>query len=59
MVYISNCPVCKHLIKDGYCKAFPDGIPEDIWDGYNYKEGKYPSKDTSKDCGNGYKYEHK
>ena len=49
--------MCKHLIKDEYCKAFPDGIPEDIWDGYNYKERKYPSRDTSKDCGNGYKFE--
>lgn len=32
------CIECKHLDTDGtevFCKAFPDGIPDDILDGNN------------------------
>ena len=57
MVHISNCPVCKHLIKDGYCKAFADGIPQDVWDGYNYVKNEPPSINTFIKCNGDYKYE--
>ena len=27
---MSQCSICKHYLKDSKCKAFVDGIPEDI-----------------------------
>lgn len=26
-----TCIICKHFISHGCCKAFPDGIPPQIW----------------------------
>ncbi|MCJ7572187.1 MAG: hypothetical protein MUO82_10000 [Candidatus Thermoplasmatota archaeon] len=31
MTFDSDCGKCKHLKGEGYCKAYPDGIPMDIW----------------------------
>jgi hypothetical protein len=33
-VYPKECMFCRHLsFMDEACKAFPNGIPEDIWEG--------------------------
>ena len=29
----SNCPKCVHLISSMKCKAFPEGIPPEMWKG--------------------------
>ncbi|MCD1293580.1 hypothetical protein CUJ83_01030 [Methanocella sp. CWC-04] len=45
MVFSPVCSYCKHWIPDFYhriCKAFPDGIPEEIWLGDNDHQGPYP-----------------
>jgi hypothetical protein len=31
LTYLSECMKCKHFITTGHCKAYPDGIPMDIW----------------------------
>jgi hypothetical protein len=31
MTYASDCMKCKFLKDNGFCDAFPDGIPMDIW----------------------------
>jgi hypothetical protein len=44
-VYSPVCTHCKHLIiKPGerICKAFPDGIPLEIWLGLNKHTVQYP-----------------
>ncbi|MBN2734736.1 MAG: hypothetical protein JXQ82_07770 [Methanomicrobiaceae archaeon] len=48
----SRCGVCKHFKgwkeKTGWangievCDAFPDGIPDDIWEGKNNHDESYP-----------------
>ncbi len=31
LTYESHCMRCKHLITEGRCTAFPDGIPMTVW----------------------------
>lgn len=49
------CYKCKHYLKDSAnppkCKAFPSGIPEEIFDGLNKHKEKYPGD-------HGIQYEH-
>lgn len=45
------CYLCKHFLPDiwkgktGICKAFPGGIPEDIW--YNREDHRSPYPDDN------------
>jgi hypothetical protein len=41
---LSSCSECKNAdrVKIGTCKAFPDGIPEEIWIGKNDHKNSYP-----------------
>ena len=44
-IYSKVCVYCAHLITDPEgrtCKAFPDGIPMEIWDGRNDHRKPYP-----------------
>lgn len=44
--YSEQCSYCKHLLNDGIdrkCRAFPEGIPKDIWK--NKKKHDKPLKD--------------
>lgn len=39
------CFQCKHLdAKDFKCKAFPEGIPDEILGGFNYHENPLPGQ---------------
>jgi len=39
-----TCDLCKHLRKPSLhtCDAFPDGIPDEIWEGKNDHKKPYP-----------------
>jgi hypothetical protein len=39
--YRPICFYCKHL-KRGDCKAFPDGIPDDIWEARSLHRTPFP-----------------
>jgi len=46
--HTSSSPVCLYCDRyDGYgvkkCRAFPDGIPDDIWTGKNKHQLPYPN----------------
>lgn len=38
------CSFCKHLepLQKRTCTAFPDGIPDEIWEGRNWHKETYP-----------------
>ena len=36
MVIITDCTDCKNLISEKRCKAFPGGIPDEIYYGYDF-----------------------
>ena len=46
------CNDCVHKIKSGFCKAFPDGVPDVIRDGRNNHSESLPGQD------NDYVFEH-
>ena len=57
-VYIPVCVDCKHRYRKtdndrvAYCTAYPNGIPQEIWEHKSIKEINEP-------CPNGYKFEPK
>lgn len=58
VVYCPLCLECKNRIREDkpkdnpFCKAYPDGIPYDVW-----IEKSKPNIDVNKTCNNGYKFE--
>jgi hypothetical protein len=40
------CNDCVHKIKSGFCKAFPDGVPDVIACGYNNHSEPLPGQDN-------------
>ena len=42
MIKSSQCAFCTHFIQGFKCKAFPDGIPDKILDGYADHRLPYP-----------------
>lgn len=40
------CDSCKHFSHSLKCKAFPDGIPQDIIDGYHEHQTRHPEQDN-------------
>ena len=59
MVIITDRADCKNLISKKRCKAFPDGIPDEIYYGYDFSKKKVLKPITRINCNNGYKYEPK
>ncbi len=54
-VFVPVCIDCKNKFRKGdviCCKAYPDGIPNDIW-------RKKATTEKSNLCPNGYKFERK
>lgn len=44
MIYRSkaNCQFCAHYQGEQHCRAFPVGIPDDLWSGKNLHVEPYP-----------------
>lgn len=40
--YSPVCSFCKHVLGTKKCKAFPQGIPAEIWEGENRHTSPYP-----------------
>lgn len=40
--FSSVCGYCKHLLGPKVCRAFPKGIPAEIWNGDNAHTSPYP-----------------
>lgn len=43
-IYSPVCELCVHLVNgdERRCRAFPDGIPKEIWTGENPHKTPYP-----------------
>jgi hypothetical protein len=39
--YQDNCKICANYSQDQRCKAFPDGIPDELWSGENLHRQSY------------------
>ena len=46
MTPLISCLYCKHLGKNKLCKAFPEGIPEEILTGKNNHSKPLPKQDN-------------
>jgi hypothetical protein len=40
--WITPCATCKHFVEAGKCKAFPDGVPAEIYSGEHKHREPYP-----------------
>ena len=42
MTYLSQCMDCKHYLGHRLCEAFPNGIPEELFDGPTLHDVPFP-----------------
>ena len=56
-VYSEQCTFCKHITdkRERFCKAFPGGIPLEIWTNEFDHRNRYPTE--SKPTDNGFRFE--
>lgn len=46
MPTVATCMECKHYIIDRTCNAFPDYIPDEIWEGKDDHSKPLPEQDN-------------